>query len=246
MDKSSVGKSRIRLNQYKKLLNLTIKQKEILFGLLLGDCSIQTQNKGRSYRLKFEYGLVNKKYAEHFYELFEDWFLSPMKIRERRNKNEVLVTTLTFQTVSHEDFNFLASIFINEKGKKHIKQNLIKDYLTPLGLAYWFMDDGGKMDYGPNEGKGILLHTQGFNLEEVEFLSEGLIEKYNLICYPKLERKTQYMVAISGYSYETFLNLVKDHIIPFMEYKIPSPRKLKKINLGYACVLGYEIVDYIV
>ncbi len=46
--------------------------------------------------------------------------------------------------------------------------------MSPVSLAHWFMDDGGKLDYSPNQGKGVVLHTQGFNQEEVVRLAEGL------------------------------------------------------------------------
>nr|YP_010146934.1 hypothetical protein K4014_mgp33 [Cyclocybe aegerita]QQP21443.1 hypothetical protein [Cyclocybe aegerita] len=51
-----------------------------------------------------------------------------------------------FQTISHQAFNPLADLFINNNIKS-IKEFLIKDHLTDVGLTYWFMDDGGKLDY---------------------------------------------------------------------------------------------------
>jgi hypothetical protein len=52
-----------------------------------------------------------------------------------------------FQTFSHEAFNPLAELFLSVQGKKMVKDGLIRDHLTPRGLAYWFCDDGGKLDY---------------------------------------------------------------------------------------------------
>lgn len=49
-----------------------------------------------------------------------------------------------------------------------------------MGLAYWFMDDGGKLDYTENKGKGIVLNTQGFKENEVEKACQELKEKFNL------------------------------------------------------------------
>jgi len=36
------------------LIALSDKQKEASIGLILGDASLQTQNKGKTYRIKFE------------------------------------------------------------------------------------------------------------------------------------------------------------------------------------------------
>ena len=40
----------------KKLIELTEIQKEAAIGLMLGDASLQSQNKGKTYRMKFEWG----------------------------------------------------------------------------------------------------------------------------------------------------------------------------------------------
>jgi LAGLIDADG DNA endonuclease family len=48
------------------------------------------------------------------------------------------------------------------KGKTIVKDGLIRDHLTPRGLAYWFCDDGGKLDYSSNKGKGIVFNTHSF------------------------------------------------------------------------------------
>lgn len=51
-----------------KLVGLTNVQFEAAIGLILGDVSIQSQNKGKTYRLKFEWGNINKDYAFHVYD----------------------------------------------------------------------------------------------------------------------------------------------------------------------------------
>jgi len=47
------------------------------------------------------------------------------------------------------------------------------------------MDDGGKLDYTKNEGKGIVFNTQGFELEEVEILCDILNKKFGYETWPK-------------------------------------------------------------
>lgn len=71
------------------------------------------------------------------------------KVRISPNKKKV--TNWGFQTISHEAFKFLADLFLLDN-KKSIPDNLIINHLTPRGLAYWYMDDGGKLDYN----KGLL------------------------------------------------------------------------------------------
>lgn len=59
------------------------------------------------------------------------------------------VKSFWFKTFSHYSFTKLFHLFYSENtsdGKfykrKTISENLIKDYLTPLKLAYWIMCDG--------------------------------------------------------------------------------------------------------
>jgi hypothetical protein len=57
------------------------------------------------------------------------------------------------------------------------------DHLTPRGLAYWYMDDGGKLDYNKNtKNKSVVLNTHSFTTLEVETMSEQLSSKFNLPC----------------------------------------------------------------
>ena len=65
------------LKQYKESLGgLTEVQREAAIGLILGDASLQTQDKGKTYRMKFEWGDKNKVYLDHVYDLFDAWVLS--------------------------------------------------------------------------------------------------------------------------------------------------------------------------
>jgi len=106
---------------------------------MLGDGSLNTQNKGKTYRLKFEWGDKNKTYLTHVYHLFDEWVLSTPHKKTRISPKGNLVITWGFQTISHKAFNPLAKLFLL-KGTKVIPELLIKDHLTDRGLAYWFME----------------------------------------------------------------------------------------------------------
>ena len=104
------------------------------------------------------------------------------------------------QTFSHEAFNFLADLFLKQK-HKGISENLILDHLTPRGLAYWYMDDGGKLDYNKNtKNKSVVLNTHSFTTLEVETMSEQLSSKFNLICEVR-SNKDKKIIVIKDLSY---------------------------------------------
>jgi len=210
------------LKEYKMTLGeLNKEQWEASIGLMLGDASLQTQNKGKTYRLKFEWGDKNKDYVQHVYNLFDEWVLSPPHKKVRVNKYGNTVVTWGFQTISHKAFNPLKDLYLI-KGYKGISNNLVKNYLTERSLSYWFMDDGGKLDYNKNSrNKSVVLNTQSFTKEEVEILSTELGNKFNLETSIRLNKR-KYIIVIDSKSYNTFLNLIDLYIIPSMKFKIPE------------------------
>lgn len=210
------------LKEYKLTLNeLNKEQWEASLGLMLGDASLQTQNKGKTYRLKFEWGDKNKDYAQHIYNLFSEWILSPPHKKIRINNNGNTVITWGFQTISHKAFNPLKDLFLI-KGKKGVSSNLIKNHLTERSLSYWFMDDGGKLDYNKNSrNRSVVLNSQSFTKEEVEIMSIELSNKFSLKTNIRLN-KNKYIIIIDSDSYDKFLNIIDCYIIPSMKYKLPK------------------------
>jgi len=79
-----------------------------------------------------------------------------------------------FNTNTLPIFNEFYELFYLE-GKKVVPKN-IGDLLTPIGLAYWAMDDGTKT------GSGFRLNTQSFTLEENQLLIQVLKKKFDLNC----------------------------------------------------------------
>jgi hypothetical protein len=86
------------------------------------------------------------------------------------------------------------------------------------------MDDGGKLDYTANSGKGIVFHTQSFSLSEVEDLCNILENQFGYIVWPK-KNKNKHIIAVSGKCYEKITSEIYPYILPAMQYKWPKPRK---------------------
>ena len=134
--------NRSMLNAYKdKLGALTPEQMEIAIGVMLGDVSLQTQNKGKTYRMKFEQGNTHVDYINHLYSKFSEWCLREPGDHSRINASQNIVTNWTFQTISHSSFVPLANIFFHEKNpnnnyRKTITKNFVENYLTPTAMAY--------------------------------------------------------------------------------------------------------------
>ena len=210
------------LRDYKSsLISLSKLQFDTAIGLILGDASINSQNQGKNYRLKFEWGDKNKNYLDHVYSLFDEWVISQPHKKIRTSPLGNTVITWGFQTISHKAFNPLATLFLNENNKKSIKINLIRDHLNERGLAYWFMDDGGKLDYNKeSKNKSVVFNTHSFTESEVLMMVNELQNKFNLNCDIR-NNKGKKIIVINSTSYLNFRSLIDPYLISPMENKLP-------------------------
>jgi hypothetical protein len=81
MKKQDIGKSHRNLRLYKQTLGkLTSNELEVAIGLLLGDASLQTQDRGKTFRLKLGQSDKHYDYLVHLCDtIFSRWILSPPK-----------------------------------------------------------------------------------------------------------------------------------------------------------------------
>lgn len=202
------------IEAYQQTLRLTPQQREVLVGILLGDAHLETRNHGRTYRLKIEQSAAHRVYVEHLYRLFEDWVLTPPQPRQRVSQGHAGVN-YWFQTVSHSAFRFYAHQFYRE-GRKCVPR-LIHRWLTPRGLAYWFMDNGS-LEW--KDSRAVLLNTQGFEHGDVERLRQALAQKFELEVTLRRQQEG-YQIMIPGRSLERFVELIAPFLLPEMAYKLP-------------------------
>src|SRR5258708_971259 len=190
------------IEAYKSDLELSSVQRETLVGLVLGDACLETQNRGRTYRLKIEQCARHKAYVDHLYSLFQEWVLTPPGARSKRASSGVVTTNLAFQTVSHSAFRFYAQQFYAD-GRKSVPE-LIHHWLTPRGLSYWFMDDGS---HKSSQSKGVILNTHCFDQQDVERLARCRGDLFGLQVTPR-RQADGVQLFISGRSFETFSEVV--------------------------------------
>lgn len=202
----------------KKRLKLTPRQREIIVGLLLGDGCLERTGKGSTYRLKVEQSAKHKPYVDHLYEEFRQWVQTPPRKRVLKT-NGGQEGNWTFQTVSHPSLKFYGTQFYKD-GTKAVPK-LIDHWITPIGLAYWFMDDGSMKS---KDSKGVIFNTQDFSKAEVELLTRVLGTKFSLEASLRKQREG-YQIYVSGRSYERFIELVEPYVIDEMRYKLPPPRR---------------------
>lgn len=214
------------IEEYKKTLSLSKKQREILVGVLLGDGHLEKLYTPTLGRLKVEHSHKQKDYVDWLYEEFRDWVRSKPRLREIKAFGNIY-QNYGFSTYGHRLFGEFRERFY--KGKKKIIPNDLEKDVTPLGLAVWYMDDGSIKS---KRHKGVFLNTQGFEEDELKKLQKILRNKFRIRSTTREQtrnQKTKRQLYLGGESGERFIKLIQSYIIPSMKYKIPKVLRLTKL-----------------
>ncbi len=201
---------------YDKKINLKINlkiKKEILFGLLLGNAGLQTYTGGKTWRIRFSQWDVD--YLFHLYFLFVDYVKTPPKsyVSKVGDKRWTFNTTVTDLGLK------LSEMFYKKTGGKHKKKMPSKKdlvyYLSPIGLAYWFMDNGSLK----SNCLSYYLNTDCYSLCELKVIREVFKEKYNIdINFHK--QRSNYRVYIPKRESKKFYTIIEKYVYISMRHKL--------------------------
>lgn len=186
----------------------------IFFGSLLGDG--YGEKHGNGTRICFQQEEKNYSYLLWFHKLILTHGYCgetlPNLVKRVGKKGKIRYLS-RFNTFTYSSLNWLQKDFYNEKGKKILPNNF-KQYLTPLALAIWFQDDGGKVS------AGFKVTVNNFELLEVSKLANALREIYNLkVSIIKTGTDGQYNIYIRKSSMRELSKIIKPYIVPTMYYK---------------------------
>ena len=202
-----------KIEKYKQNLKLNDKQREILVGLLLGDGHLETQNNGRTFRLKVGHSVQQTKYANWLYEQFKEWVLTPPQ-EKQVNINGKTFVNFWFNTISCESFRFYGQQFY--RGRKKIVPKMIDKLLTPKGLAVWFMDDGSLKS---KEHKAIILNTQCFTVSDIKILQKALVKNWDIESQQR-KQKDGIQLLLTRDSAIRFAKTILPDLLPEFYYKL--------------------------
>jgi hypothetical protein len=203
-----------QLERYKRSLQLSDLQREILVGSMLGDGCLALMPNGKTARFMIEQSYSHKEYVDWLYEIFRPWVnKKPRQVTRTawgRNYDKYL-----FQTFSHTELLKIRRMFY--QGRKKIIPRNISDFLTQRAFAIWFMDDGSSKS---KECNGRLICTHGFTDKEVNFLVSVLKQKFGLLCRPRMQRDGT-EIYINAQSAKQLYRLLNPYICDSMRYKLP-------------------------
>ena len=193
---------------------MTQEQKEILFGALLGDASLQTYTGGKTWRARFIKSNAHQEYLFYLYSIFSPFVSTPPKSISDDNGH----VSWYFNTTASSDLKEFGDCFYIKIGGKFLKivptnSQLVK-YLTPLALSFWYMDHGTHK----SNSNAYYLCTDCFSLKDLKRLGEYFLFTYGItVSYHKIGRN--YRIYIPRVYYEKFKTLILPSMHPSMLHK---------------------------
>jgi heme/copper-type cytochrome/quinol oxidase subunit 1 len=191
------------------MVKIPLHLQSIIVGILISDAWLQI-NKAGNTRLAFKQSIEKSEYVFYIFNKFSHYCSAYPQIFSTKFKGKTF-KSLGFSTRTYPCFTEIYNIFYKNKIK--IVPLDLYEMLTYEALAHWICCDGTKTY------KGITLQTQCFTLEEVIFIINILIHKFNLNCSIHMQRK-QPTIYISSKSMEK----IQSDLLPFfcksMKYKL--------------------------
>ena len=211
---------------------LTQRQKDILYGSMMGDAKRQSSR--WSSIVAFGQSNHQKDYLMWKFEEFKNItnkntlkFFPPNDVRKEYKNSS---GSWRFYTKANTDIEECIDKFYGS-GKKEIDKDIL-DNLSELSLAVWLMDDGTtafshktRVRTGWEMTPEVSFCTDSFSEQSCDNIVEWFKDRWGIVSH-KRERgvskkgEKQYRIILKSTSVQNFFDLISPHIIPSMLYKV--------------------------
>lgn len=197
---------------------LSPPQEQILLGILLGDGYLQKAASGMSASVTWSHSEDQVDYLKWIQRGLSGLML-PSKEEYVSGYGSAMIKNRTI--FSHTILNMFASFYV--EGRK-IVPPWVAEKLTPLALAFWYMDDGSLGSHSDQEDRAnfavcdftqddcdiILTALKKFDIKGVYYISGGK------------DQKKHSRIRLNAEDAEKFFLLVAPYIPPVLQYKLPE------------------------
>jgi LAGLIDADG DNA endonuclease family protein len=194
--------------------NLSSRCGEIVVGTILGDGCLERN--GLNVRLRIDHSVSQKAFVEWKFRQVQELDPSfPKLVHRFDSRTQKLHVNYRFATKTTPLLNSYFSVFYGSYGRKHIPQSIASILTTPLSLAVWYMDDGGRR----GDCRSGYLNTNAYSVEDVEVLKECLFDRFGIRTATHFAAGKP-RIYIPSSQFRTFCELVGPEVIEEMRYKL--------------------------
>ncbi len=200
----------------------TSELKGYLTGLILGDGYIDSGVSKRAFRIKSTHKDFIDKLATdiescHTFNIYVKHYKSYTDKYGIKHKEywELNIS-------AHPYFAKKYHNFYDDYRNRVITKNAI-NWLTPNGLANWYMSDGYICLVGIKTGfiksRRIDICTHRYSLDDIIMVCDEIYKKFDIQFRP-IKRGSFYRIRLGSKDYDKFINLIKPYVVPSMIYKL--------------------------
>jgi len=192
---------------------------EMVKGCILGDGILYKQNLMGNARFEISQCQNHREYIELILKILKDLVNAPIDILHKNcSDGWNRQTQYRVRTKQSAAFNKLYE-------EMYSKRDFRKLDLTPISLAFWYMDDGS-LCKSTKQRPRAMLHTQGFSDKEIGGLSYALRLKG---IDSTIETVEGYKVIVTrADASDKFFSLISPYIPKSMHYKLPESYRVEK------------------
>lgn len=188
----------------------------IIFGGLLGDAHAEKRIQGNGTRICFHQEASHVSYLLWLHILLSDLGYCSKTIprtHTRLGRKNTIRKIVRFTTWTYSSFNWIHDLWYVNNVK--FVPSIIGDYLDPLALSIWIMDDGCK------SGSGLKLSTNSFSYSDCLMLINVLYINFNIkATLHSTGVPNQHNIYIWKESMSQLREIVKPYIHSSMKYKL--------------------------
>jgi ubiquinol-cytochrome c reductase cytochrome b subunit len=188
----------------------------IIFGSLLGNAHIEKRLIEVGTSINFYQEAVHIEYLLHLHTILSGsgyCNTNLPNITTRLGPKGKIRKVIRFATWTYTSFNWIHDLWYKDQIK--CVPNCINQYLTPLALAIWIMDNGAKV------GNGLKFSTNSFSYNDCLLLIKALNDNFNIkASIQSAGSKDQYVIFIWKESMDELRSIVSQYIISEMKYKL--------------------------
>lgn len=223
-------------------LKMNIENRSILIGMILGDGYVQNNSCGT---LCLQHSQTQLDYLSHKVNILWHMFggkLPTIHLLDRFDKRTNKIYKTCYASKSNKYIATLRKwIYINGK-KQYTKQ--ILDYLTPHGIAIWYMDDGGcHLRINKKTGKISSVQTYLYTYcsnEEAIVIQEYFLNTHGIYFSIHKNKKSTCCLCANTKASKVFVELIRPYIIESMLYKLRHVPV--EISQEHTAPIGEDIV----
>jgi hypothetical protein len=195
-------------------MHLSQRCKEVLIGTILGDGCLERN--GRNVRLRIDHSLIQQAFVDWKRRELQELSPSiPRVVRRVDARTGMEHLNYRFSTRSLPLLNDYFELFHAGGGAKRIPASISGLLSTPLTLAVWYMDDGGRR----GDCRSGYLNTNAYHLTEVALLQGCLAKSFGVSTTVHFAARKP-RIYIPKSQFFNFCDLIRPHVIDEMLYKL--------------------------